>query len=58
MAQNKRQFPMHFPPLDYAPNVKDGMKTAMTLLSVAQLNNLQTKIFKEIGEWLSRQSSE
>ena len=58
LAQGKKQFSMHFTPLNYGSNVKDGMKTAMTLLSLAELSSLQAKIFKEIGEWPPRQASE
>ena len=50
VAQAKKQFSMHFTKIDYASNVKDGMKTALSALSMSELNNLQTKIFREIGQ--------
>ena len=37
--------------------MKEGVETALSLLSAQQLSTLQAKIFKEIGEWLTRQAS-
>ena len=47
VAQNKRQFTIHFPMLRYDSDVKEGVREALSVFPRDQLGALQTKLIRE-----------